>query len=121
MALATIAQVIRNCEKQLTAAHVSGLTQGFIEEAEVITLADLSGLKDIFKIKNYEAPPETLNQLVVYKAREIGYRAYYGRVPADSEIQYYQNEYAKLLKRIEDRLSKIDNFSDSVDSKVEFV
>jgi hypothetical protein len=118
--LATIAQVVRNCS-ELQSNTMAGKIEDVIAEAEVVVLADLSGLKDVYKIQNYDPAPTTLNQLVIYKAREIGYRTYYSRVPEGTEVQYYQGEYNRLLLRVENMLSKIDNFSDEDNAGVVFI
>jgi len=87
----------------LTASHVEDIIDDIVTEASQVVRDDIAGFLDIYTLDEDEDTPLQITRLAIYKARELGYRVYYGsgRVVIE-EITYIVNSYDRLLNDIRD-------------------
>lgn len=92
-------EVILGCpdlDSDLIASRLGDL----IAEAEAVCQADLEGWYD-WAVFDSEPVPLSVRRLMIAKARELGYRAFYGpERPQNSEVEYFRKDYDRQLDMI---------------------
>lgn len=93
------AEVLLGCP-DLASDIVAPVLDALIAEAETVVVADLEGWYDIDALEPGQIPL-SIKRLAVTKARELGYRKWYGpERPTQSEVDAYRRDYDRQIVEI---------------------